>query len=374
MNTKERNMTFSILSAMAIVLIIAGHLDFGVFTVGDLFPYYSFHVMIFIFISGYFYKPEDETHILSYVKRKFVRLLIPYFIWNVFYGLLTMMLHQFGFAIGENISLYNLFIAPFLGGHQFMYNAPAWFVPALFLLEVCNIIGRKLLSFLHIRNETVLFIIYLCVGCASVYLAQRGSVYDYYRLPARIMFMAPAFSLGRMYKKSWEAKDTLPSIIYFPILIVIQLIIINTHAGLGFSAVWVMSFANSPLTPYLTTFTGIVFFLRLAKVLTSALKNSRFVNYLGENTYSVMMHHLFCLIGLKAVFALIAFFTPFCQDFDMSAYLSDIYYVYLPNGYTSFMWIYLLIGIFAPLGIHYLVHKLVKLIKASHLGSFMAHR
>ncbi len=114
MNTKERNMTFSILSAMAIVLIIAGHLDFGVFTVGDLFPYYSFHVMIFIFISGYFYKPEDETHILSYVKRKFVRLLIPYFIWNVFYGLLTMMLHQFGFAIGENISLYNLFIAPFV--------------------------------------------------------------------------------------------------------------------------------------------------------------------------------------------------------------------------------------------------------------------
>lgn len=363
MKTEERNITFTILSAIAIILIVAGHLNFNVFTMGELFPYYSFHVMIFLFIAGYFYKPQEGEHLLKYIKRKAVHLLVPYFVWNIFYGFLTLILHQLGFQIGENISLYNIFVAPFMGGHQFMYNAPAWFVPALFLLEICNIIGRKLLSFFHIRNETILFVLYLCIGCASVYLAQRGSVYDYYRLPARIMFMAPAFALGRMYKEKWEAKDTLSNIIYFPVLIIIQLIIINFSAGLGFSAVWVMSFANNPITPYLTTFTGIAFFLRLAKVLTPALQGSHFVQYLGGNTYSVMMHHLTCLMVLKGIFAVLSIYTPFCMEFDMNQFKQDIYYVYLPNGYTAFYWVYLFMGVAGPLLVCFGVHKLSNQIK-----------
>lgn len=369
MQTKERNVTFTILSAIAMVLIIVGHINFGFVTMGELFPYYSFHVMIFLFISGYFYKPENEAHILQYLKRKALHLLLPYFIWNVVYGLIVTLLHQFGFVFGETISIYNLFIAPFMGGHQFMLQAPAWFVPALFLVEMCNVIGRKLLSYLHIKNETILFLLYLLIGCTAVYLAQRGSIYDYYRLPGRIMFLLPAFSFGRLYKTKWEAKDTLPSVIYFPILILIQLIITLTHAGLGFSAVWVMSFANSPFTPYLTTFTGIAFFLRLSKVLTPSLKNSRFVLYMGTHTYSIMMHHIFCLFLLNGVFALLSLYTPLCQDFDMSSYISDVYYTYLWNGFDSFRWLYLLVAIFAPLGIDYLVQKLLKRIPCTHIRS-----
>ncbi|MBO5487597.1 MAG: acyltransferase family protein, partial [Eubacterium sp.] len=141
----KRNETFIILSAIGILLILLGHLDFPLLNMGGLFPYYSFHVMLFVFISGYFYKPEEEEHILAYLKRKAPHLLIPYFIWNVVYGILATLLHGTGMQIGENINLYNLFIAPFLSGHQFMYQAASWFVPALFLVELCNILGRKIL-------------------------------------------------------------------------------------------------------------------------------------------------------------------------------------------------------------------------------------
>lgn len=374
METKERNTTFTILSAMAMILIIAGHLNFGVFTVGELFPYYSFHVMIFVFISGYFYKSEEETHILRYIKKKCIRLLLPYFIWNLIYGLLTVLLHGVGFTIGEDFTLYNLFIAPFMGGHQFMYNAPAWFVPALFLLELCNVVGRRLLSLIHIKSETFIFLLYLAIGVACVFLAQRGSVYDYYRLPARIMFMAPAFGLGRMYHEKWESKDTLPGIVYYPVLLLIQLMIIYTHAGLGFSAVWVMSFANTPLTPYLTTATGIAFFLRLAKDFTPVLRNSKTFMYLGNNTYSVMMHHLFCLMALKGVFAALSVWTPLCRDFDMAQYRNDIYYTYLPGGYSVFNLVYLIIAIAGSLLIAYGTKKLVKFIKSTHIGPRMLNR
>ena len=45
--TAKRNDTFVILSAIGIILILLGRLDFPLLTMGGLFPYYSFHVMLF---------------------------------------------------------------------------------------------------------------------------------------------------------------------------------------------------------------------------------------------------------------------------------------------------------------------------------------
>lgn len=367
MEKAARNQTFNFLSAIGIILVILGHLNFGVLTVGELFPYYSFQIMIFLFISGYFYNPIDEKKIMVYIKRKALHLLLPYFIWNFIYGIIATLFHTLGFTIGDNISLYNLFIAPILGGHQFMYNATAWFVPALFLVELANIVGRKILSYLKIKNEAIILILYLLIGCLAVYLSQRGSVYDYYRLPARIMFLLPAFQFGRIYKAKLEERDTLRSVIYFPILIIVQLIIVMTHAGLGFSAVWVSSFANTPFTPYLTTITGIAFFLRISKLLSPVIGKSNFVQYLGANTYSVMMNHLFSFMILKSIFSLIHHITPYFHDFDQTAFLSDIYYIYLPGGFDQLKWVYLIIGIFIPLAIAYVIQKVAEIDKIPHL-------
>ena len=150
-NKKERNIKFTILSAIGIVLILLGHLDYGILTFGGLFPYYSYHVMIFVFVSGYFYKPDDEANPLQFVIRKAKRLLLPYMIWNAFYGVIVMLMRKAGFGIGEEISLYNLLIAPFMGGHQFGLNAPAWFIPALFLLEMCDMAARVMVREIYIR-------------------------------------------------------------------------------------------------------------------------------------------------------------------------------------------------------------------------------
>lgn len=350
--TTKRNDTFVILSAIGIILIILGHLDFPLLNMGGLFPYYSFHVMLFPFISGYFYKTADESDILAYLKRKCLHLLVPYFLWNVIYGILATVLHNFGMGIGENISLYNLTIAPFLSGHQFMYQAASWFVPALFLLELCNVIGRKILSMLRIRNEYVIMVLYLAVGLATVFLAKRGSVYDYYKLPARIMLLAPCFQFGHLYKEKLESKDTLPSYFYFPVLLLVQFIIIFTSYGqVAFSAVWVTGFAHSIFLPYITTFTGIAFWLRIAKELTPVLKNSRFVQYLGTHTFSVMMHHLMGFFLVNCVFCLLADVHEWFAGFDMALFTTDIYYTYLPNGMSEIKWLYLAVGLAVSLGI-----------------------
>ncbi len=347
---KQRNDTFVILSAIGILLVLLGHLDFQILSFGGLFLYYSFHVTLFVFISGYFYKPEEETHIFLYIKRKFLHLLVPYFIWNVFYGVLANLLHHNGILLGGSIDFHNLFIVPFLNGHQFMYNAASWFVPALFLVEVCNIIGRKLLSFVKLRNEYVIMVLYLMIGLAAVYLAKRGSVYDYYKIPGRIMFLAPCFQMGHLYKEKLESKDKLPSSLYFLILFIIQFIISFAHQGrIGFSAAWVNGFSHSIFLPYITTITGTALWLRIAKELTPLLSKSRFVMYLGTHTFSVMMHHLLCFFIVNAVFSLLATISEPFGSFDHTAFISDIYYTYMPYGMTETKWLYLAVGVILPL-------------------------
>lgn len=76
-------MTFCLLAGMAMIMVVAGHLGYNIITVGDLFPYYSFHVPLFMFISGYFYRETSQEHPVAYVKKKVQRLLVPYFIWNL---------------------------------------------------------------------------------------------------------------------------------------------------------------------------------------------------------------------------------------------------------------------------------------------------
>ena len=72
----DYNRTFGLLSALAILMIVAGHAGYDILTVGGLFPYYSFHVPLFLFISGYFYRKEEEEKPLLYVKKKAKRLLL----------------------------------------------------------------------------------------------------------------------------------------------------------------------------------------------------------------------------------------------------------------------------------------------------------
>lgn len=342
------NGVFRVLSALGIVLVVAGHADFQIFDLGGLFPYYSFHVAVFLFISGYFYKDENEENIGRYIKRKALRLLLPYFVWNLIYGIAAAALKPAGFVIGEGISLRTLFAEPFLGGHQFGYNFPAWFVPALFVIEVINVLMRRTLALLRLKNEYLITAVCLLAGMLTVWLAATGHVWGYYKFPGRILFMLPVYELGQLYGKKLERKDTAPDPVYFAVLICVQLMIVFNCGGLAYSTVWCTGFANGPVIPYLTIVTGIAFWLRIARILSPLLGDMKCINWLGANTYSVMMHHITGFMLVKGVCCAAASFTSWAGDFDRFAFWADINYVYLPNGVEAFKWVYLMAGLVVP--------------------------
>ena len=348
----KENRELRILSAVGIILVAAGHLGYNLFDLGGLFPYYSFHVFIFLFVSGYFYRPEAEKRIGSYLLGKCVTLLLPYFLWNLFYGVLAMLLRKAGFSIGQELSVYTLLIAPFDGGHQFMYHFPSWFVPVLFLIEVINVLMRKVLSLFRLNSEWLIFAGTLLLGIATVWMAIGGHVWGLYKIPGRLLFMLPGYELGRLYRTKLERHDLLPDGPYFLIVIGLQVLITIFGGGLAFSAVWVTSFGSGPVVPYLTVLTGIAFWLRVSKLLAQGGGMPYFSDQLvliGRNTYAVMMHHIFAFFLVKSVFYVVSVLTPLCGEFDAAMYFSEINVIYLPGGAEAGKWIYLLAGIGIPL-------------------------
>ena len=369
-DVKDKNFTFVTLSAIGIILILLGHLDYDILTFNGIFPYYSYHVMIFVFISGYFYKQEDEDAPGGFIIRKLKKLLIPYLLYNLAYGLLTSFLLHTGFCFGEKISLYNLFIAPFIGGHQFGLNAPGWFIPALFLLEICDmiarLIGNRISKILKTEiNEWLWMILYLLIGVLVVFLAKRGSVYDLYKLPGRLMLMAPSFELGRLYKKKLEKHDFLPSVIYFPVLFIVNIILITLHGGLAYSTVWVTGFGGSVVTPFVTAFTGIALWLRIAKIIAKRIgqdgMSRRCIEAIGENTFHICLNHLFVFFLINEIYVTINRISCLFPDLDRSMLHNDIYYTYCPSLNDGFKLIYLIVGIALPSVIACLIKKRCKI-------------
>lgn len=367
-NPKEKNfsgynVTFGILSALAILMIVAGHAGYDILTVGGLFPYYSFHVPLFLFISGYFYRQEEEAHPLAYLKKKGKRLLVPYFAWNAVYGVISWALRAFGgFSMGEGLSLKTLFLSPFLNGYQFIYNYAAWFVPVLFMIEVMNlcmrlIIRRPLRRWFGTDGEWLFLLGSLAVGMLVVQFAIEGRVWGLYKTPGRILFLYPCFQMGQFYKKKLEEQDRLGNLPYFVIVIGVQVLLHLCCNGLAYSSVWCTGFANGPLIPYVTAVSGTAFWLRVAKILSPLCaggQNDRsaagsFLLYLGRNTYAVMMHHVMAFMLVKMVLAGIAAHTRYLSDFDFVRFYGDIDYYYAVKGSEAFNMVYLAAGVGLPL-------------------------
>ncbi len=129
----------------------------------------------------------------------------------------------------------------------------------------------------------------------------------------------------------------------------IQILISIFNAGLAFGVVWVTSFANGFVVPYLTVVTGIAFWLRAARLISETPVVSEKLVTVGRNTYSIMMHHVAVFMLIKGIFYLCSCLTPLCAGFDRDLFFHDINYIYLAGGTEASKWIYLLAGIGIPL-------------------------
>ena len=380
------NMQFALLSALGIFFVVDGHLNNSYLDIGGLIPYYSFHMQLFVFISGYFCREGDEDFV-SYGVRKFKRLMLPYFAWNLVYGILAAFLRGYGFSFGDPVSLETLFAEPFRTGYQFILNHPAWFVPALFLVELADravtklaragmakLAGREAAgdrTAAHGMEKTLgsrenagtrtaaraKFLFYLLLGLGGIWLSKHMGTDGFWLTLVRLLFLLPFYGAGILYRRELEEKDKLKSPVYFGIILLAAMALVLRGRPVIYAVSHCRDFPGY-LSQYLSAFLGIAFWLRVSRILTPAIRDNAFIRYMGRNTYPIMMHHMMVLFGIRTVFAIFAKYAGIFAGFDFGAYKTDFYYCYFPRGMVQLRVFYLLAALLLPLGLKWVMDRL----------------
>lgn len=345
---KKINQQMLILQSIGIILVVVGHKG-GISLLTEWFPVNSFHMPMFMFISGYFYQVKSEIEFKGFVIKKVKHLLVPYFIWNFIYGIIITLLRYIGLAeFGSSLTLRSLFIEPWIGGHQFGLNVAAWFVLALFIVQVIYVLIRKSVVRLNLNNEYLMGIVLLVVGCIGITLANKGYNTRWYLTLVRTMFFIPFYHFGYLYRTKFEEKDTLNSGVYFLAIFIIQFILISKYLDISFTAVWCSGFnKDNILLPYITSATGIMFWLRVSKILVKSIGESSVVKMIGTNTWSIMMHHQFVFYVINVIFA--AVYVKFGLEwFEIDQFKSNMWYAYAYKD-GRFKLFYVILGVWMPI-------------------------
>lgn len=153
---------FDIAKGIGILLMVMGHTGFG--TDFDKIIH-TFHMPLFFFISGYFYRPEKNTDLKKYLIHQINVLLVPYIIFAVFYEILHYI------YVGEwSLSYFLLSIVS--SNHNRIDVAGAlWFLLTLFSAKIVySILYHRFLNLLELT-------IYVCV---ISFLAMTFRKFDIY--------------------------------------------------------------------------------------------------------------------------------------------------------------------------------------------------
>ena len=367
MITKDKeNLQFRILYFIGIILIVANHAGNGsISLVYEWFPAYSFHLGLFVFASGYFFIKNRDTKILDFIKKIVIKFLVPLYAWTLVYGLLVFFLHRFGFNLGGTLNLRNLLILPTYDCHQYSFIIASWFIFPLFIIQLINIFIVKLIN----KREKlyyVYFIISLLLGFLGVTLAINGYYKGFYLLLVKVLYFQPFFSLGMLYRLKLQKYDKLSNLLYFGIIFLIALVIIYLFNGTKTYAVSMGYDYDNFYRPFIVGFLGIAFWLRISKILVPSIGNSKIVNTISRNTFSIMMHHFLGFFTLNTFWYILFKIFHIHTNFDIASYKNNIYYFYTPRNLTQFWLLYVIAGIGVSLLIAYVLNKVKEKIKSKY--------
>lgn len=325
----------TLLKALAIMLVVSGHLEFSIF---GMFPPYSFQLALFFFISGMLFKDKYLNNVFEYFTRRIKSLLIPYFAYEAVYLLITLaMVPVIGEFFGEPVNFKNFFITPFLNGHQLYLCAPLWFVPQLFVTMIVFLFLMRMFS--NIKNKYFTLIFFAILGFGSIPLWKIIS-----HTPLSLMFIRTTFSLFFVYLGYFYVKyikdnfniftpKWLGGIICFQSILWLFNRDFNPEHGIGLSYVLVWGrFDQQLIVPVLTSLTGIWICLYTVKLLYPYFKDIKFLQDVGNSTYHIMANHLFVMYVITLILFKITG-TPLSDKGD------KIYSIYNPVQTTYFYFV-----------------------------------
>lgn len=382
--------TFKMLYVLAIIMIVDGHvgssdyLDFN-----GLLRYQNYHIALFMFVSGYFLNLTRGCG--EFFARKTIRLLVPLFLWNAAYGALCWYLNRYrGFSLGGEFNLYNLLYAPLVDGHQFIYNMASWFLVPLFLVQAIGFLilrpfaapaARTPCPSAHAASKNaapvspslklpavLFFALALALGCIALAYAPENHGARTLALTAlRTLYFLPAFAFGFLYRHALQKYDTVSTPLYLFAVLAALTYLTGRFPGYNHVPSWLDAVNAPALAIYAISLLAILFWLRVARVLSPLLAKSRPLQYIADHTFDIMMHHFAGFMLAKALF--LPFISAAAPATSALARVkSDIWYYPFPESGETSAWLYIAISIVIALTAGFTTRKIYAIIsqKLSH--------
>lgn len=366
--TADENYVFRALYLIAIVFVVDGHTVLAdMFDMGGLFRYYSFHLMLFAFGSGYFFRLRGSAP-ADFLKRV-KRLIVPLYAWNLVYGVGAALLRRFGgFEIGQPLSAYTLLLAPLTDGEHFGWNLGAWFIFPLFLVQVIYAALRRV-SHLWGDREPVTFLLCLIPGALAVQLCYAGRQGELPLFLTRTLILLPGYAGGVLYRRCLEKHDNLPTVPYLAAVVILRALLCVRYENLAYLLSSCTYFVCGPFGVYAGAALAIAFYLRIARLLAPYVRKSRLALSVSRRTFDIMMHHYMGFFALNCVFLVLNMLGIGAADFSVRSFRQMNGYNYAPGGRAEWDVLYLLAGLMVPLGIAWVTDKIMGAVKRRSMAA-----
>jgi acyltransferase len=272
----DRIMWIDIARGIGIILVIIGHVSRNQELQNFI---YSFHMPLFFMLSGFLYKHKE-----NFVKNKFKRLMIPYFVFSMLCFIYWVIIER-NIRAQYNVSAFNQFINIFLcrgGEGNYIYNAAMWFLPCLFVTEIIfDFINSKLQN----KSKIYLPILMLCSSILGYWYPKLTTC----RLPfcMDIIFITIVFYyLGYIikFKEQYirEKVNNPIKIILSLILMTVAIILSYIEKGMNLNNL----IYNSYILLFVTAIIGVLGIYFISNVI-----RSKILNYISLNSLYIMCIH-----------------------------------------------------------------------------------
>lgn len=264
----NRNPTIDIAKAIGILLMILGHCDGLPYLLRNFI--FSFHMPLFLILSGYFYKEKNIRDIISSGNKHLVK---PYFITSFFCILLCVTAEDYGLAktkvIGTIMS--NGGWPEEIFGANLPFIGPIWFLLALFWCKVFY-------AYLKLKSEKCLFYSFFISTIAFII----GKYVTNFPLGILTGFCAIVFySIGDYWKN--RIGESLKSPYFIGGLIIWAFCILRAHLELA-----TFDCSLYPIS-MLASFIGTYTIFLISKKVPFCLHP--FFCWIGQNTLLILCYH-----------------------------------------------------------------------------------
>lgn len=356
---KDFNVQFAVLTFLATLLVVFGHTGISFGTFEWIFHYDTFHMPLFVFISGYFFKSNDVSikNAPNFIIKKTKKLIIPFFIFNLVYGMLALYFYK-KFNIQwchGNDFWYNLLIQPFTNATDFFgFNSPSWFVLMLFWVEINSYLLYLLFKKFKYKHIIVTLLCFVA-SLFLIHLSRNGYRATYIIFFTRTIYMMFWFSVGIIYKNYLEKYDRISNLKYFTIVFFVQFVILIINEGHEMNAfIFNGTFTQNGLITIILAANGIALYLRISKILCPSLGKLKLVNCIQKNSFNIMMNQMLGFFILNLIFFKLSNYYSFIQ-FDYNSFIINQFYRVYPFGHPGFGILYVIFGVGISLFISFII-------------------